>query len=148
MFLFFIYSCHAKENNHVSAAEEKTLVAELKEGDIIFQTSLSTQSKAIQLATHSKWSHMGIVFKQSETWYVYEAGNVVKATKLNDWINHGKDGHYVVKRLIDTGKISVAGNVSAMKKCAEKFLGKKYDLYFEWSDDKIYCSELVWKIYD
>ena len=24
---------------------------------------------------------------------------------------------------------------------------KDYDLYFEWSDDKIYCSELVWKIY-
>ena len=24
---------------------------------------------------------------------------------------------------------------------------KSYDIYFEWSDDKIYCSELVWKIY-
>ena len=28
-----------------------------------------------------------------------------------------------------------------------KFKGKTYDIYFEWSDDKIYCSELVWKIY-
>jgi len=26
-------------------------------------------------------------------------------------------------------------------------LGKSYDAYFEWSDDKIYCSELIWKIY-
>ena len=26
-------------------------------------------------------------------------------------------------------------------------LHKDYDLYFEWTDDKIYCSELVWKIY-
>ncbi len=25
--------------------------------------------------------------------------------------------------------------------------GKDYDLAFGWSDDKIYCSELVWKIY-
>ncbi|HNT51043.1 MAG TPA: YiiX/YebB-like N1pC/P60 family cysteine hydrolase, partial [Cyclobacteriaceae bacterium] len=25
--------------------------------------------------------------------------------------------------------------------------GKNYDLYFEWSDDRMYCSELVWKIY-
>lgn len=24
---------------------------------------------------------------------------------------------------------------------------KNYDLTFEWSDDKIYCSELIWKIY-
>jgi hypothetical protein len=34
-----------------------------------------------------------------------------------------------------------------MKKIGEKFRGKSYDLYFDWSDDKIYCSELVWKIY-
>ena len=27
------------------------------------------------------------------------------------------------------------------------FEGKPYDLYFEWSDARIYCSELVWKIY-
>ena len=26
-------------------------------------------------------------------------------------------------------------------------MGKDYDLYFEWSNEKIYCSELVWKIY-
>lgn len=34
-----------------------------------------------------------------------------------------------------------------MKAVGEGFLGKKYDRTFEWSDDKIYCSELVWKIY-
>lgn len=26
-------------------------------------------------------------------------------------------------------------------------MGKNYDLTFEWSDDKIYCSELIWKVY-
>ena len=26
-------------------------------------------------------------------------------------------------------------------------LGKPYDSKFQWSDSKIYCSELVWKIY-
>jgi len=25
--------------------------------------------------------------------------------------------------------------------------GKRYDLTFEWSDEKIFCSELIWKIY-
>ena len=34
-----------------------------------------------------------------------------------------------------------------MKNEGEKFKGKNYDLTFEWSDDKIYCSELIWKIY-
>ena len=27
-------------------------------------------------------------------------------------------------------------------------VGKKYDIYFGWSDERIYCSELVWKIYN
>ena len=33
-----------------------------RNGDIIFQTSESAQSTAIQLATHSPYSHMGIVY--------------------------------------------------------------------------------------
>jgi uncharacterized protein YycO len=34
-----------------------------------------------------------------------------------------------------------------MKQVCDNFSGKNYDLTFEWSDDKIYCSELIWKIY-
>ena len=26
--------------------------------------------------------------------------------------------------------------------------GRPYDLTFEWSDDRIYCSELAWKLFD
>ena len=148
IFLLFVFSCRGKESALISANQLDAHKTQLQEGDIIFQTSLSSQSKAIQLATHSKWSHMGIVFKQNENWYVFEASNVVKATKLNDWIERGEGGHYVIKRVIDDSKIKSADNLAAMKKCANKFLGKKYDLYFEWSDDKIYCSELVWKVYD
>jgi uncharacterized protein YycO len=34
-----------------------------------------------------------------------------------------------------------------LKKEVTKLLGKKYDIYFNWSDDAIYCSELIWKAY-
>jgi hypothetical protein len=34
-----------------------------------------------------------------------------------------------------------------MKRYGKQFLGKEYDAYFEWTDNRIYCSELVWKIY-
>ena len=34
-----------------------------------------------------------------------------------------------------------------MKLAGNKLNGKNYDLTFEWSDEKIYCSELIWKIY-
>lgn len=34
-----------------------------------------------------------------------------------------------------------------MKSKGKQFNNKNYDLYFEWSDDRIYYSELIWKIY-
>ena len=34
-----------------------------------------------------------------------------------------------------------------MKKTGEVFNKKNYDIYFGWSDESVYCSELVWKIY-
>ena len=34
-----------------------------------------------------------------------------------------------------------------MKEIGSQFENKDYDLYFEWTDEKIYCSELVWKIF-
>lgn len=117
-------------------------------GDIIFQTSTSNQSKAIQLATKSKYSHMGIIYKIENTFFVYEAVQPVKLTRLSDWIQRGENGHYVVKRLENAEQILTPEALLKMQKVGEDFKGKPYDLFFEWSDDKIYCSELVWKIYN
>lgn len=120
---------------------------QLKEGDIIFQTSLSQQSKAIQLATHSKFSHCGIIYKINSEFFVYEAVQPVKLTSLTKWIARGDQGHYVIKRLKQADVLLTPGKREEMKKVGESFKGKGYDIYFEWSDDKIYCSELIWKMY-
>jgi len=120
---------------------------EIKNGDLIFQTSLSRQSKAIQLATNSKYSHCGIVYSDNGQFYVYEAIQPVKTTSLDNWIARGKDGHYVIKRLKNADQVLTAETLQKMKQEGEKFKGKNYDLTFEWSDDKIYCSELIWKVY-
>jgi uncharacterized protein YycO len=128
-------------------AEKIKLEKKIKNGDIIFQTSKSSQSKAIQLATNSKYSHMGIIYENDEKYYVYEAVQPVKLTPLQEWINRGENGHYVIKRIKNSEIILTNRVINEMKIYGEKFKGKSYDLYFEWSDDKIYCSELVWKIY-
>ncbi len=120
--------------------------SELKNGDIIFQTSLSSQSKAIQLATKSAYSHCGILFKEGSKFYVFEAVQPVKRTPLSQWIARGKGGKYVVKRLKNEALLTSA-ILQKMKQAGDAMKGKNYDLTFEWSDDKIYCSELVWKIY-
>lgn len=116
-------------------------------GDIIFQRSQSGQSKAIQLATGSEYSHMGIIYLEGDQTFVYEAIQPVKSTPLHEWIARGKNKHYVVKRLKDGDEILTKEILNKMKKIGNRFEGKKYDLYFEWSDERMYCSELVWKIY-
>ena len=117
-----------------------------KSGDIIFQTDQSHQSKAVQLATHSRFSHVGIIFNTAEGIMVYEAVQPVRITPINEWIKGGKGGAYVVRRLKNSENILTKAAVQKMKAVGDKYLGKDYDAFFEWSDSRIYCSELVWKI--
>jgi hypothetical protein len=121
---------------------------QLRDGDIIFQTSRSEQSIAIQKATHSQYSHMGIVFIRNGIPYVYEAIDTVQYTPLGEWVDRGEGGHYVVRRLREADRILTSQAVKKLCLAGAKFQGKPYDSYFEWSDKRIYCSELVWKIYD
>lgn len=118
----------------------------LQEGDIIFQSNISPQCKAIELATHSKYSHCGILFKENGSWYVYEAVQPVRQTPYDEWIARNRQ-HYAVKRLKGADTLITASEIVQMKLAAGKYMGKNYDSYFEWSDERIYCSELVWKIY-
>ena len=119
----------------------------IKNGDIIFQTSLARQSLAIQLATKSKYSHCGIIFKDGDDYSVFEAVQPVKYTPLYKWIARGQDGHYVIKRLKNADQILTSNVFSEISQICGQFKGRSYDLNFEWSDNKMYCSELVWKIY-
>jgi len=121
--------------------------AQLRDGDIIFHTSRSAQSVAIQKATGSKYSHMGIIFFRDGQPYVFEAIRTVQYTPLQQWIARGDGGHYVVKRLRDADRLLTPAAIKKLRQAASQFAGKPYDLIFEWSDSRIYCSELVWKIY-
>ncbi|MCD1126878.1 YiiX family permuted papain-like enzyme [Jinshanibacter sp. LJY008] len=113
-------------------------------GDILFHTSRSSQSQAIQLATHSPYSHMGMILFKNNRPYVYEASKRVQYTPLNEWIKRGVKGKYVAKRLKQP---LTAGQQQQIQKTAQLYANAPYDLGFSWSDDRQYCSELVWKIY-
>lgn len=125
---------------------ENKSVSKIQDGDIIFQTSQSPQCEAVRIATNSKFSHCGIIYDINGKWFVFEAVQPVKLTPFEDWIQHGKDNKYVLKRLKNTAVLTPAV-LQQMKDYSQQFDGKEYDAYFEWTDNRIYCSELVWKIY-
>ena len=117
-------------------------------GDIVFQDSESTQSKAIKLATNSEFSHCGIVFQDEANgrWMVLEAVQPVQIIPIEEWIDRGSNDAYSVKRLKDFEQIE-GETLDKMYLIGKSFIGKNYDIQFGWGDDKLYCSELVWKIY-
>ncbi|STM18715.1 putative peptidoglycan peptidase [Escherichia coli] len=90
-------------------------------GDIIFQISRSSQSKAIQLATHSDYSHTGMLVIRNKKPYVFEAVGPVKYTPLKQWIAHGEKGKYVVRRV--EGGLSVEQQ-QKLAQTAKRYLGK------------------------
>jgi len=117
---------------------------ELKDGDIIFHTSKSPQSKMLQIATNSNITHVGVIFFKSGKPYVFEAVNPVKVTPLQQFINRGVGSKYSIKRT----KTPISNSeLKIMMEYGKRQIGKPYDSKFQWSNDKIYCSELVWKIY-
>jgi hypothetical protein len=91
---------------------------------------------------------MGIVYLRDGKPLVFEAIQPVKLTPLDAWIKRGDRGHFVAKRLRDADSRLTATALKRMRAAGEQLAGKDYDLYFEWSDDRIYCSELVWKVFE
>jgi uncharacterized protein YycO len=116
----------------------------LRDGDLVFQTSRSSQSLAVQRATHSRWSHMGVVLMRDGKPFVFEAGATVRYTPLAQWAARGAGGTYAVRRL---KQALTTGQLAKLHAATGKYAGRPYDRYFEWSDERIYCSELVWKLY-
>jgi hypothetical protein len=103
---------------------------------------------AIQLATKSPYSHMGIVYLRDGKPFVFEAVQPVKLTPLDEWVGRGEGRHFVVKRLRGAETRLDVETLQKMRAVGEQLAGKDYDPYFEWSDDRIYCSELVWKVFE
>jgi hypothetical protein len=116
-----------------------------RDGDIIFQSSPSRQSAAIEEATQSPYSHCGIIFYENNVAYVYEAVQPVGKRRLDEWIESGVNAEFVVKRL-DTVQLT-ENKIKALKSYAIEQFGKNYDGKFNWSDKEMYCSELVYKCY-
>ena len=112
-------------------------VNEVREGDVIFQTSKSQQSPLIQIATRSKITHCGIIVMRGGKPYVLETQKTLVLTPLDKFIARGEDGKYWIKRSSKENiKIKYA-----------KYLGKPYDLAFKFDNGRFYCSELVYDIY-
>ncbi len=110
----------------------------LKEGDIVFQTSQSTQSEYIEQATGSDLTNCGIVIEKDHKLYVLEVSKVVVLTPIDEWAEKGKGGKIKhMKRVFD----------KPIKVNYERYLGTPHDLQLKFNNGLWYGAELVYEIY-
>jgi len=117
----------------------------LQPGDLVFETSTSSQSAAIQWASRSPWSHVGIVETTKAGPVVLEALGRVTRTPWKAWKARALRGGEIL--VLRPRGLSAEQRAAAVRE-ARTFLGRRYDPRFGWGDDRIYCSELVVKAYE
>jgi hypothetical protein len=120
----------------------------LQDGDLVFHRSRSAQSAAVAAATRSKYTHMGVVLVEDGKPMVLEAVQPTKLTPFSMWVARGERGKVVVKRLKNATDILTPQVRKRMHEMGRAWLGRPYDLLFQWDDDRVYCSELVYKLLD
>jgi hypothetical protein len=114
------------------------------EGDILFQSlPHSPLVDAIEGVTASPYSHCGIVAKEEGRWVVYEAFHNVEATPLKKFLFRGRDLKFDVYRLKGQFQQYVPATIVNTK----TYLGRPYDVRYRMDDERIYCSELIYKAY-
>lgn len=117
---------------------------EPREGDIYFQSFPHNElTDTIEGVTESPRSHCGILRQRPEGWVVMEAVEPVRETPLAEWVRRGREGKFEVFRLRAPHRDKIPGMITA----AQKYLGRPYDLRYRLDDEKIYCSELVYKAF-
>jgi uncharacterized protein YycO len=119
-----------------------------RDGDLVFHTSRTAQSEAIRRATGSEYTHVGVVYVEDGRAFVFEAVEPVRSTPLEEWVGRGEGERFVAKRLRDADDVLTPAAVDRLRELGESYRGRPYDWVFAWSDSALYCSELVWKLYD
>lgn len=118
---------------------------ELRAGDLVFHRSRSAQSQVIAAVTGSPLTHVGIVLPHEGRLAVLEASGPVGWTSVPAFVARGEHGRYTLRRPRDTLS---ADDVAALVREGQRLLGTRYDARFEWGPRRVYCSELVYLLYE
>ncbi len=130
-----------------------TATFNFQSGDLIFQDlDCGDLCDAIEKVTHGvngrSFSHMGLVFYNSDTAYVIEAiGRDVHRTLLSNFINRNKDSKGNPKIVVGRLKAAFQHLNAPAIKFALAQMGTPYDDAFIYHNKKYYCSELIYDAY-
>jgi hypothetical protein len=113
-------------------------------GDVLFHSAPESRLiNAIEGVTQSPYSHCGMVIEYNGQWAVIEAHSGVEITPLARFIARGRNGGFAAYRPAEKYQAVMPEVVQ----CALQYLGRPYDIRYQLDDERIYCSELVYKAF-
>lgn len=116
--------------------------ADIREGDVVFQSLSGPVCEMIEGATGSPYSHCGIMVRGAGGGLaVLEALGWVRERPLDEWIAGGRGMRIAVYRFSDQQR----GEIPAVIKACRMYSGRPYDIRYRMDDARIYCSELIYK---
>lgn len=129
----------------------QNIQSKLKEGDLVFQDlDCGPLCDAIEAVTEGykqrDFSHVAIIIKENGRLRAIEAiGTEVRTISIDSLFQRTpNENKYLVMRLNEE-YLSRSKNIS---KKSLQYLGKKYDDRFIMNNDSLYCSELVYEVYN
>jgi hypothetical protein len=119
------------------------------EGDLVFQIDTSEQCMAFGKASGSKYNNIGMIFirPHDKLYMVLEAKDSVHVMPLTEWVDRGQGDHVALMRVKHANQFLTPRKTADLKNQMKELKGKMNDHYFSWSDDEMYSSEMVWKVY-
>lgn len=124
---------------------------EFKEGDLVFQDlDCGPLCDAIEAVTEGykgrDFSHVAIIIKENNRLRAIEAiGTEVRTISIDSlFLRTPSKNKYLVMRLNDEYQY-LSKNIS---KNSLEYIGKKYDDRFIMNNDSLYCSELVYEVFN
>jgi hypothetical protein len=132
-------------------AISQTPKIEFKEGDLVFQDlDCGPLCDAIEAVTEGykgrDFSHVAIIIKENNRLRAIEAiGTEVRTLSIDSlFLRTPSKNKYLVMRLNDEYQY-LSKNIS---KKSLQYIGKKYDDRFIMNNDSLYCSELVYEVFN
>ena len=152
LLLLGLYVDHKESKNREAliAANNKKDQADfyhLKTGDLLFQSINKDTVLIDSQNSDSTYNNIGIAFIDGQNYALLETTDQVQYVSLRQWVKNGNDEKYVIKRLRNADSILTSVENQKLEREVRNNIMKKYDTDSDWSDEKMYNAELIWKIY-
>lgn len=148
--LYIDYSNNKEREERIALNQKKDEANfnHLKTGDLLFQILNDDSVFKDPQNSDSTYDNIGIAFIDGQNYALLETNYQVQYVSLRQWVENGNNEHYVVKRLRNADSLLTSVGIQKLRSEARNNILKKHDTTSDWSDDRMYNAELIWKIYN